>query len=269
MKEKNMGFTNREILDIAMKQSAIELGCEPSDFTKSENVAAVSKSSPDARKYLTTPHNALPYDCNIVSYGNNVVAGAKESYLPFVKDYIDRYGFPHCFETPSLHVLEEKFSPYGKSVCFMAEYFLPDVTKMQLFDCGYELKILGRAQFENLYIDEWSNAICIERKQLDVLGVGAYDGEKLVGLAACSADCENMWQIGVDVLPGYRRKNVACSVTSHLAKEILERGKVPFYCSAWSNIRSVKNAVKCGFYPAWIELTVRDKELIEILNSDD
>ena len=102
-----------------------------------------------------------------------------------------------------------------------------------------------------------------------MLGVGAYDGEKLVGLAACSADCENMWQIGVDVLPEYRRKNVACSVTSHLAKEILERGKVPFYCSAWSNIRSVKNAVKCGFYPAWTELTVRDKELIEILNSDD
>ena len=39
-----------------------------------------------------------------------------------------------------------------------------------------------------------------------LLGVGAYDGKQLIGFAACSADCDTMWQIGVDVLPQYRRK---------------------------------------------------------------
>jgi len=83
-----------------------------------------------------------------------------------------------------------------------------------------------------LYKPEWSNALCEERRQLDVFGVGAYDKDKLIGLAGCSADCERMWQIGVDVLPEYRRKGITDALTSRLAIEILERGKVPFYCSA-------------------------------------
>lgn len=47
------------------------------------------------------------------------------------------------------------------------------------------------------------------------------------------------------------------ALTGRLAREILERGKVPFYCCAWSNIRSVRNAVKSGFVPAWVEMTIK------------
>ena len=100
----------------------------------------------------------------------------------------------------------------------------------------------------------------------DVLAVGAYDGARLVGLAGCSADCESMWQIGVDVLPGYRRRGVAAALTSRLAAETLARGKVPFYCAAWSNIKSVRNAVKCGFVPAWAELTAKPEAFVRELN---
>ncbi len=99
-----------------------------------------------------------------------------------------------------------------------------------------------------------------------MLGVGAYDCGKLVGLAGCSADCETMWQIGVDVLPKYRRQGIAAALTSRLAVEILNRGKVPFYCSAWSNIRSVRNAIKSGFLPAWVEMTAKPKEIVDQMN---
>lgn len=61
--------------------------------------------------------------------------------------------------------------------------------------------------------------------------LAAYDCRKIVGLAGCSADCDTMWQIGVDVLPEYRRKGIAAALTSNLAVEILKRDKVPFYCS--------------------------------------
>ncbi|MBQ3591513.1 MAG: GNAT family N-acetyltransferase, partial [Clostridia bacterium] len=85
--------------------------------------------------------------------------------------------------------------------------------------------------------------------------VGAYDGARLIGLAACSADCETMWQIGIDVLPEYRRMGIASALTARLTHEILARNKVPFYCAAWSNIASVRNAINCGFRPAWVHLT--------------
>jgi predicted GNAT family acetyltransferase len=110
-----------------------------------------------------------------------------------------------------------------------------------------------------LYTPQWSNALSKKRSHLDVLAAGAYDGGRLVGLAGCSADCDTMWQIGVDVLETHRRQGVASALTSRLALEALERGKVPFYCCAWSNILSARNAIKSGFKPAWAELTAIDK----------
>ena len=99
-----------------------------------------------------------------------------------------------------------------------------------------------------------------------MLGVGAYDGGKLIGLAACSADGDTMWQIGIDVLPEYRRQGIASALTSRLAVEILERDKVPFYCCAWSNIRSARNAIKSGFRPAWAQMTVKPFDMINEMN---
>lgn len=254
-------MTNQDILRIALEQSAIDANCQAEDFMKSENVVVISKDHPDARKYLT-----LPFDCNLISYGTNIVASVSEECREAVTDYINRYPVEHCFETPNLHVLNDAMEEKGLRACFMAEYFLPDVNAVKALECPYELRQLEPADFASLYLPQWSNALCEKRKHLDVLGVGAYDGEKLVGFAGCSADCESMWQIGVDVLREYRRQGIASAVTSHLAVEILNRGKVPFYCAAWSNVKSVRNAIRCGFRPAWVELTVKPREFVEEMN---
>lgn len=256
-----MGFTNKSILQIAMQQSAVDANCSAGDFLKEENVIVTSAVNPNARKYLI-----LPFECNLISYGNNVVATINEKYRYIVSEYINNFPVEHCFETPNLHVLNDAMQKENLRVCFMAEYFLPNVNELKSLDCSYELKMLHSGEFDALYTDAWSNALCKKRRELDVLGVGAYDGEKLVGLAGCSADCETMWQIGVDVLPEYRRQNIASALTSRLALEILEREKVPFYCAAWSNIKSVRNAIKSGFRPAWVETTVKNISFVNEMN---
>ena len=254
-------MTNEDILRISMEQSAVDAGCVWSDFLKQENVIVTSQAHPDARRYLQ-----LPFDCNLISYGSNIVASVSEACRSVVTDYISCYSVEHCFETPNLHVLNDAVEAMGLRVCFMAEYFLPDVTKLKALDCPFELRILHKEDFTDLYLPQWSNALCADRKHLDVLGVGAYDGETLVGFAGCSADCDTMWQIGVDVLRKYRQQGIASAVTSRLALEILDRGKVPFYCAAWSNLKSVRNALRCGFRPAWVELTVKSKEFVDRMN---
>ena len=148
----------------------------------------------------------------------------------------------------------------------MAEYFMTDARVLRKEYCSYKIRILENQDFQNLYTSEWSNALCGDRRELDVLGVGAYEDERLIGLAACSADCDKMWQIGVDVLPEFRRQGVASTLTGHLAWEILRRGKVPFYCCAWSNIKSARNAIRSGFRPAWVELTVKPTAFVEKMN---
>jgi len=58
-------------------------------------------------------------------------------------------------------------------------------------------------------MSQWSNALCEKRKHLDMFVSAAFENDKIIGMAGCSADCDSMWQIGVDVLPEYRRKGVA------------------------------------------------------------
>ena len=255
-------MTNQEILKIAMAQSAIDLCADPKDFEQSENVIVTSRENKDARRYLN-----LPFSCQLVSYGNNIVASVLPEFREITENYINKYPPEHCFETPHLHTLNDALMEKGQKICFMAEYFLPDVDALRALDCPYELKLLTQTDFADLYLPEWSNALCEKRKHLDVLGVGAYDGVRLVGLAGCSADCDTMWQIGIDVLPPYRRQGIAAALTSRLAVEILNRGKVPFYCAAWCNIRSVRNAIKSGFRPAWVEMTAKPCEMVDEMNT--
>jgi len=268
-------MTNQEILKIAMAQSAIDLCATPDDFEKSENVVVTSYENESARRYLK-----LPFSCQLVSYGNNAVASVSPEFREIAENYINKYPVEHLFETPHLHALNEKLMEKGQKICFMAEYFLPDMDvlrqrtvgdgeKRTVGDAGpYELRLLTQSDFAKLYLPEWSNALCEQRKHLDVLGVGAYDGDKLVGLAGCSADCDTMWQIGIDVLPEYRRQGIASALTGRLAIEILSRGKVPFYCAAWCNIKSVRNAIRSGFRPAWVEMTAKSREMVDGMNKN-
>lgn len=256
-----MSMTNEEILNIAMIQSAMDINADIADFTKDTNIIVKSEVGALARKYYKEP-----IACNLVSYGNNIVASVKDEYVDIVREYLEKYEFYHCFETPNMHWLDERMGAHGQRVCFMAEYFLPNVNHLRKMQCKFALRVLTQEDFKDLYLPTWSNALCESRKELDVLGIGAYDNGKLIGLAACSADCDTMWQIGVDILPEYRRQGIACAITSNLAVEILNKGKVPFYCCAWSNIPSARNAVKCGFFPAWVEMTVKPASMVAEMN---
>lgn len=250
-----------DILHIAMEQSAEDINCKTEDFLKNQNVIVPFRLGKKARKYLKEPIIA-----NFVSYGNNVVASVTEDVREIVTEYIGKYEFYHLFETPNLHWLSNRLAGTGYKICFMAEYFLPDVTLLQKKHCIYKTNLLTQKDFADLYKPEWSNALCEKRKELDILGVGAYDNGKPIGLAACSADCDDMWQIGVDVLPNYRRQGIATVLTSNLALEILKRGKVPFYCTAWSNIKSVRNAIESGFRPSWVEMTAKSSKFVDEMN---
>ena len=109
-------FTNEQIKQIAMEQSAIDATCTAEDFTRGENVIVISKEHPSARKYLKLPHV-----CNLISYGDNIVATVAKEYKETVEKYINKYSIEHCFETPNMHVLNDAFEEHGFRVCFMAE----------------------------------------------------------------------------------------------------------------------------------------------------
>ena len=258
-------MTNQDILRIAMEQSAEDIGCEAEDFIKSENVTVPFRLGTNARKYYKES-----ITCNLVSYGSNIVASCRADLIPEVTAFVNGQAAPYrCFDTPGLYGLNRILEKAGARVDWMHNFYLPDPERIYGTElpCAYEMREMHPEDFTELYVPDWSqgvpkwsNALSHARKELDVLGVGAFDGGELIGLAACSADCPEMWQIGIDVLPEYRQNGIASALTNRLARAILERGKVPFYAAAWANVRSVKNGLRSGFRPAWSVITAGKKE---------
>lgn len=253
-----------DILQTALEQSALDYSCSPEDFLLSEPKTVLSRKNESARVYLP-----LPLACSMTSYGNNVVAQTSEPLLDPVLAFLRRFPAEHCFETPNLYALNEILSAWDQTICFMAEYFLPQLDRLRALSCPYPTRLLGPSDFATLYLPQWSNALCEKRRERDVIAVGAYDGKTLIGLAGASADCDTMYQIGIDVLPAYRRRGIASALTSRLALEILALGKIPFYCAAWCNLRSVGNALRSGFSPAWVETTARARSFVNSMNASE
>ena len=246
-------MTQHEIFSAAIRQSAVDCSCSAEDFRRPENVIVPAGVSEGMSRYME-----VPPVCTLISYGANVVASCREELLPDVADYVNsQRTIYRGFETPAIYDLNRILEKAGARVSWMHSFFLPDPDLVFGADlpCAFETREMHPADFANLYLPEWSNALSFDRKELDTLGIGAFDGDRLIGMAGCSADCPDMWQIGIDVLPEYRRKGIASALTNRLARMIFEREKIPFYAAAWSNIRSIRNGLRSGFVPAWVAIT--------------
>ena len=251
-----MRMTQREILQTALRQSAVDCSCTEDDFLRDGPVVVESKEAEGASRYLDTPQI-----CALFSYGANIVAACRKDLVSEVTRYVNETKtIYNCFDPPRLDELNRILLKKAEArVTWMHTFYLPEPELVfgAKLSCPYETREMHPEDFRDLYKPEWGNALCKDRKELDMLGVGALDGDRLIGLAACSADCADMWQIGIDVLPAYRRKGVASALTNQLARRIFDQGKVPFYAAAWANLRSVRNGLRSGFRPAWTVLTAK------------
>ncbi|GFP76265.1 GNAT family N-acetyltransferase [Clostridium fungisolvens] len=251
-------MNNKDIWKIAMEQSAIDLNCKVTDFMNKGSTVVTSKLNEGRKKCYTKP-----MFCGLAYYGEGLVASVDERIKEFMEGFVSRHSEYRCFDTPQLIVLNREFEKYGKCVCFIAEFFLPDLEKQVLINENIEVKIFSEDEVLALYEDDRFHMALgynSDSDKKDVLAVVGYVNGKIAGVAGASNDCNKMWQIGIDVLPEYRRMGVASTLTKILTDEIIKLGKVPFYCTAWSNIASKGNAVKCGYKTAWVEMTAIDIE---------
>jgi len=234
-----MKVTDKDITSAVRAQLAVDLNCEAGDFDRDGFVFCEAKENPGRR-----PFPRLERHFEMLTMGGAVVVSATPDILPCIRQELDG---------------KDRDDAFAMSfVCGSGIYFLPDNLRPLPMPDGFDVKVLERNDIFDLYEryrdGYFPNAIQFDANhpRTDVLVMTAMAYGDVVGMVGASADCEMLWQIGIDVKPEYRNQGVAAALTNRLAIEILERGKVPYYGTASGNVASQRVAHRAGFKPAWV-----------------
>ncbi len=243
-------LTQEEIDHRIKTQLAYEFNCEPEDFSGEETL--ITSAVPHKKRRIFS--EKFPF-LQMATFGTNAVISADERIHPWLREWVKgKQGF-WLFQHEYFFELEEELRRYGVKMAPTHHMFVPKPELMGI-TTGLKVRWLEQGDIMAYYgREEFPNALCdrFYPERPDVIAVTALDGEKIMGMAGCSADSPEMWQIGIDVCPAYQGMGVGKTLVSLLRDEIFRRGAIPYYGTSLSNIRSRRTALSCGFLPAWIE----------------
>lgn len=228
----------KTMMDCVFSQLAVDYNCLPSDFLKDGLIFTEAIDNKGRRLF---PWRAPRLE--LITTGHGVVINASGDILPYVRKQLDGKTRDEAFCMPFV---------YG-----ISPYFLPDLGKIAplTHPDGFEYALVERHGIHKLYeIAGFRYALQynVNSPRPDMLvALAKYKGE-IVGMAGASADCQTMWQIGVDVLLPYRGKGLAAALVNMLTLEILSRGYIPYYGTDSTNVVSTHVAVRAGYMPAWV-----------------
>jgi len=239
------------------EQLALELNCAPEDFSGEEIIITGPVLHENRRKF-----SDQPFFLQMATFGAGAVISADERLHPRLREWAKgKRGF-WLFEQHNYLELDRLLRGYGYKMALTHHMFTP-TTEIAAVETGFPVRWLEQGDIPPFYgREEFSNALCdrFRPERPDVLAVAALDGEEIMGMAGCSADTPELWQIGVDVLPPYRGRGVGKTLVALLRNEALRRGALPYYGTSLSNIASWRVALASGFLPAWVEAEARKAE---------
>lgn len=228
-------MTKQKMMQIVYNQLAIDYNCLPEDFGKNGVLFTAAKKQAGRREMpFLTPR------FEIITMGRSTIVNASQEILPYLK---------RKFAGKTRHEILTSQLVFGVN-----PYYLPDIENLKEPNVpGYTFALTDQNIQDFYELKGLHNALQYDcaSKRPEVLAAAAYDNGILAGLACASADSQTMWQIGVDVLPAYRGKGIACKLVHMLSVETLSRGVVPYYTTDCGNLTSQRVAFKCGYFPAW------------------
>ncbi len=239
------------------EQLALELNCAPEDFSGEEIIITGPVLHENRRKF-----SDQPFFLQMATFGAGAVISADKWLHPWLREWTKgKRGF-WLFEQHNYLELDRLLRGYGYKMALTHHMFTP-TTEIAAVETGFPVRWLEQGDIPPFYgREEFSNALCdrFRPERPDVLAVAALDGEEIMGMAGCSADTPELWQIGIDVLPRYRGRGIGKTLVALLRNEALRRGALPYYGTSLSNIASWRVALASGFLPAWVEAEARKAE---------
>jgi hypothetical protein len=142
----------------------------------------------------------------------------------------------------------EKLNFFTPSLCFAVATTPPDLPvprgfELREHDAAWMNAEQANRRFENGVGEPGRDG----REFRNSFALAIYDGRGEPAAVAGAFDTHGMLEIGVDVVRNHRGAGLGRLVVSAMTREIMRRGRVPFYGCAPSNIRSHRTAESCGF----------------------
>ena len=210
------------------------------------------------KKYLSEK-----YECNIIDLdkkGLNIIKNKEKNKLKMLLFYdlilvsssTNIYDYV-CEKLKDKNTYEIFEFPlvYGQSI-----YYIPNLNKIskQEETLKYKFKLFDGNTDKIELSSGFENAITFENgKCISNIAYCAYKDNKIIGVAGADKINEDIWEVGIEVLPEYRKDGLATILTQNLTLKILEKGIVPIWCASVSNIGSQAVATNSDYIPIWME----------------
>lgn len=179
----------------------------------------------------------------ILLFYDLVLVSASENLYEIAKERLNGKNIYEIFEFPFV---------YGQSI-----YYIPDVDRFEMQDeiSDYEFRLFDGNTSEIELSAGFENAITFDEngKCISQIAYCAYDNGKIIGVAGADKVNEDIWEVGIEILPEYRKSGLATILTKNLTMKILEKGIVPIWCASSTNIGSQAVASRSNYIPLWVE----------------
>lgn len=234
---------------ILEQQLAIDYDCSIAEVQGTENIFRIYKENENAR-----PVGEEGCGFKLACVNEKLLVMAEAPLLEWCKEKLANVRGTWMSEPANLIRLHEKLKEYGQSLADAHHYYIP-AENAKKPEHRFDVRWYEKEEIKAFEGDErFDEALIFDDETPDMLAICAMREETILGMAGATADTPLMWQLGVNVTKEGKGLGVGTYVTDLLKWRVIEAGKMPFYGTVESHIKSQKVALAAGFVPAFYEI---------------
>ncbi|MBO5279087.1 MAG: GNAT family N-acetyltransferase [Lachnospiraceae bacterium] len=234
---------------IVEEQLALDYGCSVEELRSDKNIFQLMRHTQGER-----PVGDKDMAFKLAVYNEKLLVMAEKEILDWCREKLADKKAEWISEPGNLIRIHEKLTEAGQKLADVHHYYIPAAAGVKP-DVNCRLEVYrGEEILRFREDDRFGEALLFDENMPDMLAVAAVEDDEILGLAGATKDTEYMWQLGVNVTEAGKGKGIGACVVAALKEEVLREGKVPFYATVESHIKSQKAAIRAGFEPVFYEM---------------